>query len=873
MVDFFSTEKITNKNTQQRLLIWAALFLLLLSIILTLSPAVRYRSWNVDYHWWHWVGYFLWLGSSICMHRSTKAHLPDADPFIFMIAQLMAGWGLLTIWRLNPFFGLRQTLWLSVCTIVSIILIRTPSILNQLKRFKYFWLAIGLSLITLTFFFGVYPGGIGPKLWLGFNGVFFQPSEFLKIILIIYLASYFSEKQSGAFDFLHTIIPTTVPIFASLVILIGQRDMGTALIFITIYIFMVYFVFGKKRTLIFGGFLLGLSAVAGYILADLIRVRFQAWILPWGTTTQSSSYQIVQSIISLAAGGLFGTGIGLGYPNLVPINHSDFIFTAIAEEAGLIGSIGFISLLVIFLFRGIKVSIESKNRFHRYLAVGITTYIITQSILIIGGNVRLLPITGITLPFVSYGGSSLLASYLALSMLLIISSQKEKQHYLAASSTPFRIVAAIFAFCLVAIAITLGWWGIIRGNDLQDRSDNPRHLISNTYMKRGQILDGNNYVLAETEGEPGSFTRYYPYVPLSNSVGYIHQKYGLYGIEKEYDEYLSGMKGYPAYTLWMNYLLYDQPPDGRPIRLTLDIDLQRAVDDLLRETQGAAVVINAESGEILAISTYPFFDANQLEENWDDWNISEDAPFLNRASQGAYPIGGLLSPLLLFKQEIGIINNFNDSIKFPSDKNTPECESPALGSVNWQSSIKNGCLSPLSQLNNYENQASINKSPQFEFIFNAPEIGLPVNPSIEISPESSWVELISGKDQIRTSPLQIAASFSPLSNGGYIVDPTILSSVNISTGQWVILPLEKKQAIMKPEKAEELSQFLTSDESDRWELSAVTYDSSNAYSWYVGGTNNGSGSPSIVIAAVIETDNREKIQFIGNKIFNVTSLD
>ena len=172
MVKFFSTGKITSQNTQQGLLIWAALFLLLLSIILTLSPAVRYRSWNVDFHWQHWVGYFIWLGSSISIHLSIKTHLQDTDPFIFIIAQLMTGWGLITIWRLNQFFGLRQTLWLSVCTIVSIILIRTPSILNHMKRFKYFLLTAGLSLVMLTFFFGTYPEGIGPKLWLGFNGVF-----------------------------------------------------------------------------------------------------------------------------------------------------------------------------------------------------------------------------------------------------------------------------------------------------------------------------------------------------------------------------------------------------------------------------------------------------------------------------------------------------------------------------------------------------------------------------------------------------------------------------------------------------------------------------------------------------------------------------
>jgi len=312
-------------------------------------------------------------------------------------------------------------------------------------------------------------------------------------------------------------------------------------------------------------------------MIDLIRIRFQAWILPWGDT-QSSSYQIIQSIIALSAGGLFGTGIGLGYPNLVPLSNSDFIFTAIAEETGLIGSIGFISLLIMFLFRGIKISIESKNRFHRYLAAGITVYIIAQSILIIGGNIRLFPITGVTLPFVSYGGSSLLTSYIALSMLVIISGQKEEKHSLITNTKPSRIVTAIFTLSLTAITITIGWWVIIRGNDLQKRNDNPRHLISNTFVKRGQILDRNNNLLAETTGEPGTFNRFYPYAPLSNSIGYIHQKYGLFGIEKEYDEYLSGIKGYPAYTLWMNYLLYDQPPDGRSIRLTLDIDLQRTVD-------------------------------------------------------------------------------------------------------------------------------------------------------------------------------------------------------------------------------------------------------------------------------------------------------
>ena len=299
------------------------------------------------------------------------------------------------------------------------------------------------------------------------------------------------------------------------------------------------------------------------------------------------------------------------------------------------------------------------------------------------------------------------------------------------------------------------------------------------------------------------------------------------------------------------------------------MNLQRSVDDLMRDNQGAAVVLNANSGEILAISTYPFFDANQLEENWDEWNNSKNSPFLNRASQGAYPIGGLLSPLLLYEQELDSFSNFDNSIQFPEEKNNPKCNFPAVNSEDRQPGIRNGCLSALSQLVNFENHALINKSPQFKFVINPPKIGLPVNPSINISTEANWIDLISGTDQIRTSPLQIAASFTPLSNGGYIVEPMILSSINISSEQWVILSTKDKQSIIKPEKAAGISQLLTPDGENKWELTAVTHDSSNSYSWYVAGTNDSSQETPFVLAVVIETDDREKIQSIGNKIFNL----
>ena len=860
------TNKKFEENSSKGLLIIAAIFLFILSAILTLSPSARYRSWDVNYRWGHWIGYFFWLGSTISLFTTLNRKFRDWDPYILITAKVIVGWGLITIWRLNTYFGLRQTLWLTISTIISIILLRNPSTINKLKKYKYFWLAAGLSLITLTFFFGTYPGGIGPRLWLGFKGVYFQPSEFLKIILIIYLASYFSEKPSGKFDIVHTLLPTIILVAASIVLLIAQKDLGTALIFITIYFLMVYFVYGKKRILILGGVLIIFSSVIGFFFIDLIRIRFQGWLLPWGAS-QTSSYQIIQSIISIASGGLFGTGIGLGYPNLVPLAHSDFIFSAIAEETGLIGSIGFISILLIFLFRGTKVSLNTGNRFYKYLSAGITIYVITQSILILGGNTRLLPITGVTLPFVSYGGSSLLTSYFALSILLIISAHTKEREILISNYQPYQIATSIFSICLIAIAMTIGWWGFIRENDIQERTDNPRHLIANTYVKRGEIFDRNSQILAETLGKVGSFSRLYSYPPLSNSIGYIDQKYGLFGIEKEYDDYLSGLKGYPASVIWLNYLIYDQPPDGRSIRLTLDLKLQDEVDNLLQNNQGAAVVLNAINGNILAISTQPYFDANQLEENWASWNNSENAPFLNRASQGAYPVSGLLSPLFLFEQEIGTIELPQDPISTTSDHNDILCNSQNTNLEEFQTSVRNGCLSSAFQLTENKNLADMVGSNIFEFIINPPITGLPANPPQMISQSGDLFDLISGDNQIRTSPLQIAASLAPLSNGGILIPPSIVSSVNLSSDQWVLIPSEEGQAILSPKKSEEISQFLVSEEIPAWEISAIAYDQENAFSWYVMGTNNNWEKTPIIIALVIENGNRNRAQTIGRAIF------
>ena len=343
----------------------------------------------------------------------------------------------------------------------------SQKILSNLRKYKYFWLAGGILLTSLTLIFGTNPNGYGPRLWFQIGGIYFQPSEPLKILLILYLAAYFADRQPFSSRLLPFLLPTTLVTILACLILVVQRDLGTASIMIMIYASMIYAATGKKRLLVISLLGIGLAAILGYLFFDVIQLRILAWINPW-LDPFGRSYQIVQSLIAIASGGMTGRGPGMGHPNLVPISFSDFIFSAIGEEFGLPGTIGLVIALLLFTFRSIQCGIEAANRHLRYIAVGISVYIAAQSILIIGGNIRLLPLTGVTLPFLSYGGSSLLTSFFALYLLIAIQQPEQDNprstHQAAPpNSTPVIHLSAIITTGFIAIALINSWWALWRG--------------------------------------------------------------------------------------------------------------------------------------------------------------------------------------------------------------------------------------------------------------------------------------------------------------------------------------------------------------------------------------------------------------------------
>ena len=794
-----------NYRKQGTLLKLAAVFLTLFCIILSLSPAVRERTWDVAYRWQHWIGLVIWVAVFAFAHQQTKRYLPERDPYLLPIAALLTGWGLLTIWRLTPTFGLRQTIWMAATVGFFAFILRYQLDLDIVRRYKYVLLTGGLILTSLTLIFGSNPAGTGPRLWLGCCGIYLQPSEPLKLLLVSYLAAYLADRLPARDRLIPLLSPTLFVTGLALLLLLIQRDLGTASIFILLYATIVYVALGRKRVLLISAVMLLLAGLVGYYLIGLIQIRVDAWLNPW-LDPSGRSYQIVQSLLAVANGGIFGRGPGLGSPTLVPISHSDFIFTAIAEESGLVGVVGLLALLAMLTSRGLHVTLMASGRFRRLLAAGITAYFSIQSLLIIGGNLRILPLTGVTLPFVSYGGSSLLTSFVALLALLIISNQTEEEPAPLLKPAPYYAISSVIGLGLVTMSLGVGWWTFIRGTDLLNRTDNARRSISDRFVPRGDLLDQNNTSITITEGQTGNFSRAYIYSDLAPVVGYTHPVFGQAGLEASLDGYLRGLQGNPASLIWWDRLLYGTPPPGLDVRLSIDLTLQSEADRLLGNQKGAIVLLNAKTGEILVMASHPSYDPNLLDEQANELSNDADAPLLNRATQGRFPPESAIAPFAnaLFRQS------------------------------------KDATSDQLTEL--YQ-------TLEFD---RTPQVRMPVGEATPVD------------ENIRVSPLQMALATASLSNEGVRPPARIAVAINTPQQGWVVLPaLDEPVSIIPADSAREVA-LQYAPKNPYWSFTGS--EKGSPITWLIAGTlPDWSGTP-LALTVLLEEENQVLAQDIGTKL-------
>ena len=393
----------------------------------------------------------VWTAVVLATHLLLSRFIPLRDPLLLPIAAILAGWGLVLVDRLAPAFLLRQTLWVVIGAIAltAIALLPKgrpgdPTGLRWLRRYRYLWLFLGMLTLSLTLVFGVNPSGAGPRLWLGgrlpvIGRVYFQPSELLKLLFIVYLASYMAEKEG----LVHIVVfrlgrlriarppfgylaPLLLMWGVSMILLAWQRDLGAAMLFFIVFLVMLYLASGRWEAVASGLVMLLATASLAYRLPfdtlDIVRLRIDTWINPW-PDAQGRAFQIVQSLLALAAGGLIGQGVGQGYPTYIPVVHSDFAFAAVTEEWGLVGAVTVIISLAVLVHRGLRIAVLSRRPFISFLATGMVAFIGVQSLIILAGVTKLFPLSGITLPFLSYGGSSMVVSCLMVGLLIKISGR------------------------------------------------------------------------------------------------------------------------------------------------------------------------------------------------------------------------------------------------------------------------------------------------------------------------------------------------------------------------------------------------------------------------------------------------------------------
>lgn len=341
------------------------------------------------------------------------------DNYIFLIVTMLISIGAIMIYRIDATLGYKQLIWISLGIILFYMTYFIMKYLKQLEDWSYIYLGLSYLLFLLTFILGSRRGGAIN--WIDIKGFTFQPAEITKLLLIFILSAYYS-KQSKWKEIKYSSYYLMGIVYSFILLLFMQRDLGTALVFYMVFI-AIQFIYEEDRKLILYNIgLFTVAGTAGYFIFDHVKIRFQSWLNPW-KYIESQGYQITQSLFAIAEGGFFGKGLGLGRPDFIPVVYTDFIFSAICEEMGVFTGIGVIMLFMILVYRGVKIAISQENIFYRILALGVSVLFGAQSFIILGGVLKMIPLTGLTLPFVSYGGSSLISSFIGLGILQISSEE------------------------------------------------------------------------------------------------------------------------------------------------------------------------------------------------------------------------------------------------------------------------------------------------------------------------------------------------------------------------------------------------------------------------------------------------------------------
>ncbi len=729
--------------------------------------------------------YFLQLLIMIAVLALYHALYPHANRLILNNMCMLLSVGFIILTRLSHEKVLRQ---FSIATLTLAFSLLIPYLFEKITeygRWKYVFSLTGIGALSAVLIFSRVING--SKLNVSVFGITFQPSEFIKLTFVFAIAGLLYQSAN-----LKEVLISSVVAGLHVIILVLSKDLGSAVLYFAVYFAVLYIASGKLLYYL-AGFIGGAAAsVAGYYLFAHVRNRVVAWKDPI-SCIETAGYQVSQSLFAIGTGGWFGMGIGQGAPRTIPVVEADFIFAAICEEFGLIFGICLILICVSNLVMFFNIAMRFHERFYRLLAVGLSVMYGFQVFLTLGGVTKFIPLTGVTLPLVSYGGSSVMVSLILFSLIqgmyitVRVSPERSGKKKTDDAKESGEVLFLTYAFVAVFLAmiVYLFWFMTFQSRDFINNPYNKRQDLFAQKVVRGDILSRDGEILATTAVDlMGAESREYPYQDLfSHAVGFAtHGKTGVESIEN-FELLTSDIN---IGERIRNDLAGIKNP-GNKVATTLSVFLQQVAHASLGDRRGAVIVTDVNTGEILALVSKPDFDPNAVITDWEEINAdTERSALLNRATQGLYPPGStfkIVTALEFMKEHPDTDTySFDCNGSFSYEGNVINCyHGNKHGTVDFTRSFSKSCNSSFANMSTMLNKRSYTSTCR-DLLFDRK---LPIPYSYNVSPlpiESSdrteqLMQIAIGQGRTQITPFHMHLLTCSIANDGVLMDPYVVSGV------------------------------------------------------------------------------------------------
>ena len=708
---------------------------------------------------------------------------------------LLLAIGMIALTRLSFDDAFRQFVFLAIGSICMLII---PLFLQKGSLFRRFWLLYFLIGVALLGYVLVMAStSYGAKLTISIYGISFQPSEFVKIIYVFFLAGMLYKNTTTKRIFVTSCLAA---IFVLL--LVASKDLGGALLYFMAYLVIIYVASGKKRYLAAGTLGISMAFVAGYYLFSHVQTRVSVWLNPTADI-DNQGYQICQSLFAIGTGGWFGLGIGEGLPNRIPVVDKDFIFSAISEEFGAVFAICVMLLCISCFSTIIRVSRQMSDMFYKYVALGLATLYVTQVVLTIGGAIKFIPSTGVTLPLVSYGGSSLVSTLIIFGIVQglyirnVIEQEKDveedeaEEEDIVDNSRQIQFVKLIFTIIFLSMTAYFVKFVAFDADSFINNEYNKRAELFEEKVVKGSIITSDGYILAETQvDEEGNETRVYPYGEMfAHVTGYA--KNVKTGLERQAN--FTMLRSHAFFLEQFLCELTKEKKIGDNAITTVRYDLQETAYEALGEYKGAVIVMEPSTGKVLAMVSNPGYDPNTVFEDWEE--LQEDTGLFNRATQGQYAPGSVFKILTTLAY---IESHPDDYISYKYEctgeiqvgETIIHCAAGEVhGEVNLETSFSESCNTSYANmmlhleedvLQKLCDTALFNQELPISFESTASSFAIQKKDS-----DALKIETAIGQGETLVSPLHMVMLASAIANEGIVMKPYFIESVETYKGEVV----------------------------------------------------------------------------------------